>query len=149
MTTPQDVPAEALIEKASQSLKQADAIEPPEWAAFARTGAHTERPPERDDWWWIRTAAVLRKVYTDGPLGTERLAGHFGGKKDRGAKPHQSVKGSRNVIRTALQQLEEAGYVEQTDDGRKVTPEGQSFLDNVAHEVKTELEAEIPGLEKY
>ncbi len=149
MTTVQDVPAEALIEKASQSLKQADAIEQPEWAAFARTGTHTERPPERDDWWFIRTAAVLRKVYIDGPVGTERLAAHFGGKKDRGAKPHQSVKGSRNVVRTALQQLEAAGYVQQTDAGRKITPEGQSFLDNVAYDVKQELEAEIPGLEKY
>lgn len=149
MTTVQDVPAEALIEKASQSLAQADAIEQPDWAAFARTGAHTERPPERDDWWFVRTAAVLRKVYTDGPIGTERLSGHFGGKKDRGAKPHQSVKGSRSVIRAALQQLEEAGYVEQTDGGRKLTPDGQRFLDNVAYDVKQELEAEIPGLEKY
>lgn len=152
MTTVYDVPAEPLIERAASELSDRDEITEPEWAPFVRTGAHRERPPEENDWWFTRTAAVLRKVYLDGPVGTERLASEFGGKRNRGSRPHHATKGSRSIVRESLQQLEAAGLVEQDEHGRggrQVTPEGQSFLDNLADEVKEDLVDEIPELAKY
>ncbi len=151
MTTVYDVPAEPLIENAASELRENDAFEPPAWARFVRTGAHKERPPESDDWWSVRAAAVLRKVYMHGPIGTERLAGAFGGARDRGVKPEKAVKGSRNVTRTILQQLEEAGLVKtnQQRGGRETTPQGQKLLDDVAHQVKQDLVDDIPELSKY
>ncbi len=151
MTTVYDVPAQRLIDRIASELEAEDAIEAPEWAPFVRTGAHKERPPEQQDWWFTRTAAVLRKVYLEGPIGTERLSRLFGGKRRTGSSPHHSVKGSRSIIRTVLQQLEEAGHLEQSQDpaGRQVTPEGQSFLDNAAHDVQQDLADERPELAKY
>ncbi|HLB68515.1 MAG TPA: 40S ribosomal protein S19, partial [Thermoplasmata archaeon] len=69
-----DAPAGPLIERLANHLKQDDKLAPPEWAPFARTGVHTEKAPDRPDWWYTRTAAILRKIYILGPIGTSRLA---------------------------------------------------------------------------
>jgi len=149
VTTVYDVPAQRLIDLAASELEDRDAIEPPEWGPFVRTGAHKEHPPQEDDWWFTRSAAILRKVYIEGPIGTERLSKHYGGKEDNGASPSHAVKGSRNIIRTILQQLEEEDLVRTVNGGREVTPEGQSYLDNLAREIKQDLVDEIPELAKY
>ncbi|MEA2054057.1 MAG: 30S ribosomal protein S19e [Candidatus Thermoplasmatota archaeon] len=136
MTTAYDVPAEAIIKKLSEKLKNEFKIMPPEWAKWVKTGVHRERQPDNPEWWHVRVAAILRKVYMHGPIGTEHLRGLFGGKRDRKAKPYKSRKGSGSIIRKALQQLEEAGLVKTIKGkGRVVTPKGQSFVDNTAHEL--------------
>jgi small subunit ribosomal protein S19e len=150
MTTVYDVPATQLIEEAVLALEKIDAIQAPEWAPFVKTGVHKEKPPVDANWWTTRVAAVLRKVYTEGPIGTERLREHFGGFRDRGAKPNKAVKGSGSVARKALQQLESAGLVQNVQaQGRVVTPEGRRLMDNSAHAVKGKVEKSIPGLSKY
>lgn len=152
MTTVYDVPAEPLIAELATQLRDDDVLTAPDWAPFARTGAHKELPPEQDEWWSTRAAAVLRKVYINGPIGTERLAGHFGGKRTPGTSPHHTVKGSRSIIRKVLQQLENADLVKQDEagrGGREVTPEGHKLLDDLAHEVKEDLTDEIPELARY
>ncbi len=148
MTTVYDVPAEPLIKSVAAKLKSESAIAQPEWGAFVTTGIHTEKPPVDVDWWQIRAAAVLRKVYVLGPIGTERLRAEFGGPRDRGSKPNRAKKGSGSVIRESLQQLEKAGFVENVKgEGRRVSGKGRSILDNSAHEVRKTLE--VAGLEKY
>ncbi len=136
MTTAYDVPAEAIIKKLSGKLKSEYKITPPEWAKWVKTGVHKERQPDNPDWWYMRAAAVLRKVYMRGPIGTERLRSLFGGKRDRGVKPYKCRKGSGSIVRKAFQQLEEAGLVTTVKgEGRVVTPKGRSFVDNMAHEL--------------
>lgn len=145
MPTAFDVPADSLISAVSKELKENDKINEPSWAQFVKTGVHKERRPENPDWWYVRTAALLRRVYVDGPVGLSRLQTKYGGNKDRGTNPEKFRKGSGSIIRTALQQLEEAGYVQKTPEGRTVTPAGQSYLDNKA----TEIIKDIPELSKY
>lgn len=138
MTTVYDVPADKLIARVAAELKEKPEITAPEWAAFAKTGAHKEMPPEDPDWWYTRAAAVLRRVYVDGPVGVERMRSVYGGSKNRGSKPNKTVKGSGSVLRKAVQQLEAAGYVAQQKSGRVVTPAGASFLDGVAYRIVSE-----------
>ena len=145
MTTVFDVPADLLIKKVAEEFKNNDKIESPAWSNFVRTGVHKERKPENADWWFVRTAALLRRVYIDGPVGVNSLRTHYGGKKDRGVNPEKFRKGSGAIIRGALHQLEAAGYVEKVEGGRTVTPKGRSFLDNTSAEVKTD----IAELSKY
>ena len=137
MVTVDDVPAEKLILKVSEKLKENDKIVPPEWAEFAKTGIHTERAPVQQDWWCTRAASIMRKLYVKGPMGTSKLAGEYGGFNDRGCKPNKAVKGSRNIVRKCLIQLQDAGLLEATQDkqGRKISPAGQKLLDNSAKEV--------------
>ncbi|NLU45510.1 MAG: 30S ribosomal protein S19e [Euryarchaeota archaeon] len=136
MVTVYDVPAEQLILETAQKLKGNDKIVPPEWAEYAKTGTHTERAPNQDDWWYTRAASILRKLYVKGPMGTSKLAAEYGGFADRGSKPNRAVKGSRNIVRKCMMQLEDAGYLVSKDkQGRAISPAGQSLLDNTAKEV--------------
>ena len=150
MTTVYDVPPDRLVEAIASDLQKADEATPPSWAPFVKTGVHREKSPSQADWWHTRLAAVLRKVYLRGPVGTERLAGEFGGARDAGSSPYHPRKGSRSVVRTCLTQLEDLGYVtKESKGGRSVTPKGQSYLDGKAREVMTALAKDRPELVKY
>ena len=150
MTTHFDVPGEHLVNALAKTLKSEDAIQPPEWSEFAKTAVHKEKSPLQADWWYFRTASILRKIGINGPIGTERLSRHYSGARDRGAKPNRSNNGSRKVIRLIMQQLEIAGLIEKAKQGgRSVTSKGQSILDNTAFDVKKVLEKEMSLLSKY
>ena len=156
MPTPYDVPADLLIKRLAKYLKdEVDEVRPPEWAMFVKTGPHVQRPPQDPDWWYVRCASLLRKLYMRGPIGVERLRGMYGGRKDRGHRPEHHVKASGSIIRKALQQLEAAGLVAKATDekghviGRVLTPKGRSLLDRIATQIKRELEKVMPELKKY
>jgi len=144
MTTVYDVPADHIIRRVAEELKKRKEIVPPAWAAFAKTGVHKEMPPEDPDWWFTRAAAVLRRVYVDGPLGVERMRSFYGGKKNRGSKPNAFRKGSGSILRKSLQQLEAAGLIVHDKTGRRVSPEGMKFLDNLSQEVLKNPPAPVP-----
>lgn len=143
MTTVFDAVPDHLIRKVAEELRKRKEITPPAWAAFAKTGAHKEMPPEDPDWWYVRVAAVLRRVYVDGPLGVERMRSFYGGKKNRGSKPNAFRKGSGSILRKSLQQLEAAGLIVHDKTGRKVSPAGMAFLDSMAQEVKVSPPAPV------
>ena len=163
MTTVYDIPAELFNPALAAALAENEAIVMPEWGDYVKTAVDRERPPTQSNWWYLRTAAILRKVARNGPIGVTHLAQAFGGKKDNGSMPNTPGVASRHIIRTALQQLEDAGFVEklptkevdgedgkvQLYAGRQVTPAGQKLVDNIAHSVRAEAEAHYPGLEKY
>jgi small subunit ribosomal protein S19e len=125
-----DKQVEEIIYNTAEQLKKE--IKAPAWGAFVKTGAHKQRPPIESDWWTTRAAAVLRKVYLLGPIGTNKLANKYGGRKKRGTKPERHHAGSRSIIRKILQQLEEKGYIQQTEKGvhkgRVITPKGVKLL---------------------
>lgn len=139
MATVYDVDARELIEQTAEQLKKEEKIKPPAWASFVKTGVHKQRLPVNKDWWYVRSAALLRSVYMLGPIGVSKLRTKYGGKKDRGHKPEKVFKGSGSIIRTALQQLGQAGYVKKQlkgqRKGRIITPEGKSLLDSLATQI--------------
>ncbi len=136
MVTVRDVEAQKLIEKLKEELKKFEEIKPPPWSFFVKSGVHKERPPEQEDFWFIRAASILRRLYLNGPVGVERLRTYYGGRKQRGTRPARFRKASGNIIRKILQQLEKAGLVEKDKKGRKLSRKGISFLDRIAYEVK-------------
>jgi small subunit ribosomal protein S19e len=144
MTTVYDVPADLLIRKVAEALKARQEVKPPAWAAFAKTGVHKEMPPEDPDWWYMRSAAVLRRVYVDGPLGVQRMRSFYGGAKNRGSRPNAFRKGSGSILRKALQQLEKCGFIAHDKTGRKISPAGQAFLDAMAKDTLTNPPAPVP-----
>lgn len=150
MPTVYDIPASILIRRIAQDLKTRDEISPPEWALFVKTGVHRERAPDDPDWWYMRCASVLRKIYLKGPIGTQRLRIDYGGRKRRGTKPNKFARGSGAIVRTVLQQLEKAGFVKkQGNKGRVLTNVGKSYMDKLSAKLKTELSKAIPELENY
>ena len=134
MATVYDINTNKLIERAANALK--NQIKAPEWSKFVKTGRAKERPPMDNDWWYKRSASVLRKVYILGPIGTNKLKVKYGSKKNRGSKPEKFYLGSGKIIRTILQQLEKLEYISKKEKGvhkgRKITAKGKSFLDKLA-----------------
>ena len=134
-----DVAADAVIDKTAQKLKADKLVSPPEWAMFAKTGHSRERPPTNPDWWFVRAASILRRVALLGPIGTEKLRTHYGGRKNLGHAPEHHFKGSGAVIRTILKQLDASGLTKQVEKnqhkGRMVTPKGQALLYSISDQI--------------
>ena len=137
MVSAREVDPQKFNSMLKEELKKVKEISPPAWSPFVKSGAHRERIPQQDDFWYVRSAAVLRRFYLDNSVGVERLRSYFGGKKRRGHKPAHVRKSSGNIIRKIIQQLEASGLVEKNSDkrGRKLTAQGRKLLDKVAYEV--------------
>jgi small subunit ribosomal protein S19e len=150
MATLYDVPADALIDALVDRLPES--IERPDWATYAKTGAGRELPPEQEEFWRTRAASLLRRVAIDGEIGVDRLTTAYGDTKDGsnryGVAPPRKTEGSGKIIRTALQQLEAEDLVETAEgEGRRITAEGRSLLDDTAGDVLDDLDR--PELERY
>ena len=144
-----DVPADVLISRLANILKNED-IPAPSWIPFVKTGEHAERPPHERDWWHTRCASLLRKIYLQGPIGINELCKEYGGGKPSGygAAHHRNAGGA--IIRNAVQGLEKLGYVEKVEKkGRVVSKQGMQKLDRLATEILKELSAENPQLKVY
>jgi len=139
MPTIYDCDSSELVEKAAEELKKIDAIEPPTWTMFVKTGVHKERPPTKKDWWYVRSASILKQIYRLGPIGVSKLRTKYGGKKNRGVKTEHFYKGSGSIIRKIIQQLEKEGFVKKDQKnkhkGRVITAKGKKFLDDIAAKI--------------
>ena len=137
MSLVRDVNAYGLIDKTAQQLENISEIKPPDWSGFVKTGPHKERPPLQDNWWYIRAASILRKLYLGEQVGVSRLRSVYGGRKNRGHKPEHKYKASGAIIRKILQQLEAAGFVKtEKGKGRVITQKGRALLNSVAKGMK-------------
>ncbi|MBS3166034.1 30S ribosomal protein S19e [Candidatus Woesearchaeota archaeon] len=125
-----------LIQKVAEELKKQKLVEPVDWAKFVKTGHHKSRTPDNPDWWYFRSAAILRSIAKLGPVGTQKLRVKYGGRKNRGHKPEHFYPASGSVIRKILQQLEKSTLIQQNKTGNRkgriLTPKGTSFLDKIA-----------------
>ena len=150
MTVIYDVPPELLIFRLKEYLKNEIKIESPAWCEYVKTGVHKERAPTQNDWWWIRSASIMRKLYFQSPIGISKLAAEYGGKKNNGSAPSHTAKASRSIISEIFKQLEEKGLVTKYKNrGRILTPAGVKIINNLSHQVLSELSKENPELKKY
>ncbi|NIO22650.1 MAG: 30S ribosomal protein S19e [Candidatus Aenigmarchaeota archaeon] len=126
------VSADRLIEETAKKLGKMEEMKPPEWAKFVKTGVCMERIPSRDDWWFVRSASILRKLSSNESFGISKLRKVYGGRKRRGHKPEHKYPASGAVTRKILQQLEKAGFVKtEKGKGRSITAKGKVFLNEI------------------
>jgi len=125
-----------IIEKLAVKLK--GSVNPPEWAFYVKTGHGKQRPPVREDWWYVRAAAVLMSIQKLGPVGTSKLSVKYGNNKNKGVKPEKFTNASRNIIRKILQQLESSGLIKQDEvgvhKGRIITNKGVKLVNEASRE---------------
>ena len=133
MVTAFDVEANRLIAKAAEKLREMK-IEKPKFVGLVKTGAHASRPPQHENFWYMRCASILRQAYINNEVGVNRLRRHYGGRKGRGVKPEKNAPAGGSTIRKAMQQLEKAGLLMKQKTGRVLTPKGRKFLDQAAKE---------------
>ncbi|MCS7122394.1 MAG: 30S ribosomal protein S19e [Candidatus Micrarchaeota archaeon] len=122
--------ADLLIRKLAERLK--GELPKPEWVDYVKAGVYAERPPESEDFWWIRAAAIMRKLYLNGSIGVSRMRRLYGKRKKRGVKPEHRYPAGGKIIRNIFQGLERLGYVKRTERGRELTGKGRALLDELA-----------------
>ena len=146
MPTVYDVPAEDLINVLAEELKKSKNITPPEWASYVKTGSFKQRAPTNPDWWYVRCASLLRKVYVKGPIGTSHLRKEYGGLRRGRNRPEKFTKASGTIIRKALKQLEQEGLITSERTGRIISQKGRSMIDKTAAQI---IKNQYPELRKY
>ena len=151
MPTVYDIPASDLIKRTAEYLREnASDISPLQWASIVKSGATRKNPPENLDYWYVRSAAILRKIYVNKFIGIDHLQKEYGGRTSRGSVGKHKRSGGGATIRNILKQLEKAGLVVTVEKkGRKLTDKGTSILDNLSGEILKNKEKEIPELKKY
>ena len=144
-----DVPADIFINKLSEDLKNQD-IPAPDWSVFVKTGTHADKPPQNPEWWHVRCASILRKIYFHGPVSVNELRSMYGGGSPvgYGAAHHKDASGA--IIRNAIHGLEKLGLVTKIEKkGRIFTKQGTKKLDGLATEILSELIRKKPHLSIY
>ena len=144
-----DVPADILINRLSEILKKED-IPAPDWASFVKTGTHADKPPQNSEWWYVRCASILRKIYLHSPASIKELRSMYGGGKPvgYGTAHHRDASGA--IIRNAVHALEKLGYIEKVEKkGRVLTKQGTKKLDGLATEILKEKITTEPHLSIY
>ena len=137
--TVRDVPADKFISAYAEVLKNNDKFIVPKWVDVVKTGVHKELSPYDVDWYYVRAAAVARKVYLRQGTGVGALKKRFGGSYRRGAAPERHQDGAGGLIRTICLNLDDLNITEASaKGGRKVTRTGQQALDLVAGQVGRE-----------
>ena len=136
--TVRDVPAPVFIKTLAQHLKSAKKVEPPSNVNVIKTGVSKELSPYDADWYYVRAAAVARKVYLFPGIGVGALRRVFGGRNRRTKNNTEFFEnGAGGVIRRILKQLEDANYLgkKANKKGRFIKSNGQKELDTIAKSI--------------
>lgn len=133
MATVYDVRASDVIDLAAERLREK--VKRPAYVEFVKSGAGRERAPADPNFWYVRSASILRQVYLNGPVGVSRLRTKYGNKREHVVHKKHHVKASGSIIRDAFKELERVGYVKNTKAGRVITPQGRSFIDRICKEI--------------
>lgn len=133
MVTVYDVQPNKLVKKVAEKLEGMK-IPQPAFIGSVKSGAHAQRIPQQENFWYLRLAAILRNTYVHTNVGVGKLRSHFGGKKARGVKPEEKRKAGGSIIRKGMQALEAAGLLVKKKKGREISAAGKKLLDSAAKE---------------
>eukprot|EP00798_Chlamydomonas_sp_ICE-L_P003324 gene3324-13355_t len=131
---PRKYSMEEFIATYAAHLKANDKIHLPTWVDVVKTGSFKQLPPIDEDWYYIRAAALCRRLYIRPNLGVGHFKTVFGGRtRRRGAAPERFCKAASGLIRHIFQTLETVGLMEKgANGGRKLTSSGQRDMDLIA-----------------
>lgn len=151
MPLAQYIPPDKLIQALAEYLKEnVKEVSPLPWSSYVKTGPHVERVPSQQNFWYIRCASLIRRIYLDGPVGIESLRSAYGGRAKKGMRREHFYKAGASSIRKPLQQLERAGLVTKAGTkGRILTDKGKSIVDRISYKLLKDLQKDIPALSKY
>lgn len=82
---------------------------------MVKTGVARELAPIDPDWYYVRAAALARKVYLFPGRGVGSYSKVYGGAQDNGTKRSHHRVAATGVIRNALQSLEKLGLIQTAD----------------------------------
>merc|ERR1712075_24660 len=91
--------------------------------------------PYDEDWFYVRSASILRKVYLRKGTGVGALKKWYGGSNGThgGTRKAHFMTASGAIIRKAMHELEKLEMMTLTNDGgRMITSKGRAEMDRIA-----------------
>lgn len=140
MNSVYEIPSQEYNLKLAEALKGVEEFKAPEWVVFVKSSPAKERPIDDPDFWYKRSASILRQIYRRGTVGVSRLRTKYGSKKNRGYAPERFKRSGGKIIRTILQQADKAGFTEiqkpvkgvrSKKPGRILTEKGKKFMEAI------------------
>ncbi len=120
-----------------------------------KTGLHKELAPYEGNWFFLRAAAIARRVYIENRgLGVMTLRTIFGSNQRNGTVSSHRHVADGKVIRYCVQQLGKLGFVDlvitQVEDetgkkvqiatkGKRLSKKGRSEMDKIATQIYRKL----------
>jgi len=133
--TVKDVPADEFIKACAEYLKRQPKFDVPKYHDIVKTGTMKELAPYDEDWFYIRTASIARKVYLRKGTGVGALKKWYGGSNGthRGTRKAHFSTASGAIIRKACFELEKLEMMDKAGDGgREITSKGRAEMDRIA-----------------
>ncbi|MEM3845706.1 MAG: 40S ribosomal protein S19 [Candidatus Parvarchaeota archaeon] len=132
---------QALVVNLATRLKEDKLLAPPQWAKFVKTASTKDRPPSQKDWWYLRGASILRRMYLSRKVtGVNRLRRVYGDKTKNTLSSHHFKPSGGSNIRHILQQLESNGLIVKkkvgVHSGRMISAKGISLIDSISKGMK-------------
>ena len=76
-----DVDYNVFINALANKLKADGKLAQPDWTQFVKTGVTRQYSPNEQNWYYLKAAAILRRVYIQGPLGIKDFRKIFASEK--------------------------------------------------------------------
>merc|ERR1711871_1350559 len=133
--TVKDVPADEFIKACADFLKRQPKFDVPKYHDIVKTSVIKEFTPYDEDWFYIRSASILRKVYLRKGTGVGALKKWYGGSDGthRGTRKAHFATAIGAIIRKAMLELEKLEMMEHcSDGGRVITSKGRAEMDRIA-----------------
>lgn len=143
-TTVKDVDQDKIVQGVALFLKKSGKLKVPDNMDIVKTSKSKELSPYSNDWFYIRCASILRRMYHRGPIGVGAVKKIYGGRQRNGSRPSHFCRADGAVARRAIQALENIKLVEKhADGGRKLAAQGQRDLDRIASQIVTSTRAAL------
>ncbi|KCZ81505.1 hypothetical protein H312_01083 [Anncaliia algerae PRA339] len=117
--------------KVSQYLKKQNLITVPINYDVIKTSHGKQRAPQDPDWYYIRSAAVLRHLaLSEEGLTVRYFAKKFGCSKNRGTRPSKHVNSYFSIIKNIFNAFEELQWID-NNNKRNLTQKGKEELKKI------------------
>lgn len=135
-TTVKDVDQDKIVQGVALFLKKSGKLKIPDNMDIVKTSKSKELGPYNNDWFYIRCASILRRMYHRGAIGVGGVKKIYGARQRNGSKPSHFCYADGAISRRAIQALENIKLVEKhADGGRKLSAQGQRDLDRIASQI--------------
>lgn len=110
--TVKDVDQDKIVEGVALFLKKSGKLKVPENMDIVKTAKFKDLAPSDPDWFYVRCASILRRLYHRSPTGVGAIKKMYGGRQRRGVRPSHFCRADGCVARKSIQALENIKLVE-------------------------------------
>ncbi|XP_055596730.1 40S ribosomal protein S19a-like [Uranotaenia lowii] len=140
--TVKDLDQDKVVQGVALFLKKSGKLKVPDYVDLIKTGKFKELAPTDPDWFYVRCASILRRLYHQSPSGVGSICRIYGSRQRNEVRPSHFCRSDGSATRKAVQALEQLKLIEKLPEGgRKLTSQGQRDLDRIASQIVSKQRA--------